>query len=289
MEMSLSLYIAAILKIMKNNTYPGVIICSINETILTFNDGNKITIAPGNLIFVDPRQLTITHYGELENVALITQKTISLLISALNSDSLIHSYKAHHLPFIIRKCPDIAIFKYAANLSHKSDLSCAEKLRKRSLMLALMSLFLDDQNFIPLLMRILHPDITTRVCAVINSNIANDWSLTLIASELLMSPSLLKKKLQAEQTTYSQLLTECRMQQALKLLRCDDYAVKKTAILCGYKSVSYFIAVFRKHFGITPTEYQDKRQHHHDLNATKRVMTLPGNRAINDTLRSRWC
>ncbi|MGK3328667.1 helix-turn-helix domain-containing protein, partial [Escherichia fergusonii] len=114
-------------------------------------------------------------------------------------------------------------------------------------------------------------------------------SLTLIASELLMSPSLLKKKLQAEQTTYSQLLTECRMQQALKLLRCDDYAVKKTAILCGYKSVSYFIAVFRKHFGITPTEYQDKRQHHHDLNATKRVMTLPGNRAINDTLSSRWC
>lgn len=74
MEMSLSLYIAAILKIMKNNTYPGVIICSINETILTFNDGNKITIAPGNLIFVDPRQLTITHYGELENVALITKK-----------------------------------------------------------------------------------------------------------------------------------------------------------------------------------------------------------------------
>lgn len=58
----------------------------------------------------------------------------------------------------------------------------------------------------------------TRVCTVINNNIAHEWTLARIASELLMSPSLLKKKLREEETSYSQLLTECRMQRALQLI-----------------------------------------------------------------------
>lgn len=46
----------------------------------------------------------------------------------------------------------------------------------------------------------------TRVCTVINNNIAHEWTLARIASELLMSPSLLKKKLREEGTSYSSCL-----------------------------------------------------------------------------------
>lgn len=66
-------------------------------------------------------------------------------------------------------------------------------LRKRALIFALLSVFLEDTQFIPLLLNVLQPNMRTRVCTVINNNIAHEWTLARIASELLMSPSLLKK------------------------------------------------------------------------------------------------
>ncbi|HDQ1154220.1 TPA: acid resistance transcriptional activator GadX, partial [Escherichia coli] len=92
----------------------------------------------------------------------------------------------------------------------------------------------------------------------INNNIAHEWTLARIASELLMSPSLLKKKLREEETSYSQLLTECRMQRALQLIVIHGFSIKRVAVSCGYHSVSYFIYVFRNYYGMTPTEYQER-------------------------------
>ncbi|PJG72893.1 AraC family transcriptional regulator, partial [Escherichia coli] len=102
------------------------------------------------------------------------------------------------------------------------------------------------------------PNMRTRVCTVINNNIAHEWTLARIASELLMSPSLLKKKLREEETSYSQLLTECRMQRALQLIVIHGFSIKRVAVSCGYHSVSYFIYVFRNYYGMTPTEYQER-------------------------------
>lgn len=64
---------------------------------------------------------------------------------------------------------------------------------KRALIFALLSVFLEDTQFILLLLNVLQPNMRTRVCTVINNNIAHEWTLARIASELLMSPSLLKK------------------------------------------------------------------------------------------------
>lgn len=70
--------------------------------------------------------------------------------------------------------------------------------------------------------------------------------------------SLLKKKLREEETSYSQLLTECRMQRALQLIVIHGFSIKRVAVSCGYHSVSYFIYVFRNYYGMTPTEYQER-------------------------------
>ena len=113
---------------------------------------------------------------------------------------------------------DIPVFQEVAQLSQNKNLRYAEMLRKRALIFALLSVFLEDTQFIPLLLNVLQPNMRTRVCTVINNNIAHEWTLARIASELLMSPSLLKKKLREEGTSYSQLLTECRMQRALQLI-----------------------------------------------------------------------
>ena len=124
-----------------------------------------------------------------------------------------------------------------------------------------LSLFLPmlkEEALNPLLLNVLQPNMRTRVCTVINNNIAHEWTLARIASELLMSPSLLKKKLREEETSYSQLLTECRMQRALQLIVIHGFSIKRVAVSCGYHSVSYFIYVFRNYYGMTPTEYQER-------------------------------
>ncbi|WP_137470454.1 AraC family transcriptional regulator, partial [Escherichia coli] len=83
---------------------------------------------------------------------------------------------------------------------------------------ALCSVFLEKTELRPLMLNMLQPTMRTRIWTVIKNNIDRKWTLARIASELLMSPSLLKKKLREEGTSYSQLLTECRMQRALQLI-----------------------------------------------------------------------
>ncbi|EPP0337070.1 acid stress response transcriptional regulator YdeO, partial [Shigella flexneri] len=68
---------------------------------------------------------------------------------------------------------------------------------------------------------------------------------------LYISESLLKKKLKQEQTTFSQILLDARMQHAKNLIRVEG-SVNKIAEQCGYASTSYFIYAFRKHFGNSP-------------------------------------
>lgn len=149
-------------------------------------------------------------------------------------------------------------------------------LRKRALIFALLSVFLEDTQFIPLLLNVLQPNMRTRVCTVINNNIAHEWTLARIASELLMSPSLLKKKLREEGTSYSQLLTECRMQRALQLIVIYGVSIKRVAVSCGYHSVSYFIYVFEIIMGWRPQSIRSDRRRNYRTVARRQVWLRKG-------------
>ncbi len=81
--------------------------------------------------------------------------------------------------------------------------------------------------------------------------LAHPWKLKDICDCLYISESLLKKKLKQEQTTFSQILLDARMQHAKNLIRVEG-SVNKIAEQCGYASTSYFIYAFRKHFGNSP-------------------------------------
>ena len=75
-----------------------------------------------------------------------------------------------------------------------------------------------------------------------------------------LSPSLLKKKLKNENTSYSQIVTECRMRYAVQMLLMDNKNITQVAQLCGYSSTSYFISVFKAFYGLTPLNYLAKQR-----------------------------
>ncbi|GDO98895.1 helix-turn-helix domain-containing protein [Escherichia coli] len=96
---------------------------------------------------------------------------------------------------------------------------------------------------------------SARVKGIISTDLSRAWMLGEVAGRLCISESLLKKKLQEEQTSFSQLLLKERMQNAAQLLSVGRFSISRVAEQCGYASTSYFIAVFRRYYGIPPKQW----------------------------------
>lgn len=100
-----------------------------------------------------------------------------------------------------------------------------------------------------------------RVRRYIEENIGNpDANVDDMAMAAAASRSTLNRHLRAQLgITGAQLLIEARMQRAQQLLLADNGAVRsmsEIADLCGYTDVHYFMRVFKKKFGVNPTEYK---------------------------------
>jgi len=198
-----------------------------HKFILTMLNGEYRCFNGGDVVFADASQILIDKC--VGNVVLVTKDTLSLFLPMLKEETLnLYTYKKAP-SLVVHHCSrEIPVFQEVVHLSQNQDLRYGEILRKRALTFALLSIFLEDKQFIPLLMNILRPNMRTRVCTVINNNIAHEWSLAQIASELL------------------------------QLIVVHGFPIKRVAVSCGYNSASYFIYVFRNYYGMTPTEYQER-------------------------------
>ena len=60
--------------------------------------------------------------------------------------------------------------------------------------------------------------------------------------------------------TFSELIREYRMNQAVKLLEESDFMVNEIAQMVGYGSIEHFTRAFRDDFGISPLQYRKRHQ-----------------------------
>ena len=58
---------------------------------------------------------------------------------------------------------------------------------------------------------------------------------------------------------FSEYLTQVRMANAIYLLEHPGASVTDVAYQCGFNDSSYFAAVFKSIYGITPKKYQQNR------------------------------
>ncbi|MGQ7112951.1 AraC family transcriptional regulator, partial [Escherichia sp. TWPC-MK] len=123
--------------------------------------------------------------------------------------------------------------------------SSKEPREVRSMPISVLSRFLDSKKFLSLMMYMLRNCVSDSVYQIIESDIHKDWNLSMVASCLCLSPSLLKKKLKSENTSYSQIITTCRMRYAVNELMMDGKNISQVSQSCGYNSTSYFISVFK--------------------------------------------
>lgn len=86
-------------------------------------------------------------------------------------------------------------------------------------------------------------------------------SLETIAEQLHISPSHLSrtfKKVRGESLT--EYINHCRIEKAKEYLKTTDTLTYEIAELVGYNDPAYFSSIFKKHTGMSPTEYRDKKE-----------------------------
>lgn len=94
-----------------------------------------------------------------------------------------------------------------------------------------------------------------KVYNIIASDISRRWTLKEIADNLYVSATTLKRKLADEDSSFSNLYLNARMNHAARLLRVEGKSITQVSLSCGYDSPSYFTSTFKKHFKITPSEF----------------------------------
>lgn len=86
-----------------------------------------------------------------------------------------------------------------------------------------------------------------------------DLSLTKLADEVGLSQNYLglifKQKLNIG---FNEYIRQLRLNHALRLLKQGGFSLGEISEKCGFNSKSYFIAVFKKQYGITPKKYQEQ-------------------------------
>lgn len=105
--------------------------------------------------------------------------------------------------------------------------------------------------------------ITTSTSAAIKSLISIDLSRGMpsfadVASMLYMSESSLRRRLQAEETSYQAIKDEVRCQVAIDKLLREDARVADLAELLGFTEPSSFVRSFKSWTGDTPKAYKDR-------------------------------
>lgn len=95
----------------------------------------------------------------------------------------------------------------------------------------------------------------------IRHHYVEDISLEQAASSMGMSSFYFSRLFRASYNrTFLEYLTAYRIDRAAELLRTTDVPVREIAPRIGYADSNYFSKVFKRHFGVTPTEYRQQHK-----------------------------
>lgn len=100
--------------------------------------------------------------------------------------------------------------------------------------------------------------VVVRVKAFIEDHLAEDLSLDATADEVGVNPFYLSKLFKDETgSNFIDYVNGARLEKAKMLLKKPELSIKEISFDCGYSDQNYFSKIFRRKFGITPTEYRN--------------------------------
>ena len=96
-----------------------------------------------------------------------------------------------------------------------------------------------------------------RIMKAVNKNLADsDFNVEMLTHEVGISRAQLHRKMK-EMTglSTSEFIRNIRLEQAARLLKEQKINVTQVAYTVGFSNLAHFSTIFRKHFGVAPSEY----------------------------------
>ena len=102
-----------------------------------------------------------------------------------------------------------------------------------------------------------HLSLAGDVCKWIEEHFSENITVSSIANQFGYSSDYISAKVR-EKTGFSakSYITRCRLMSAKQILLCSDLSIDEIAHQCGFSDTKAFFKVFKKHEGITPTQYR---------------------------------
>ncbi len=107
-----------------------------------------------------------------------------------------------------------------------------------------------------------HDGLTARVRELVATRLGNgDFSMEAVARACAMGVATLRRRLEEEGTSYSDIVDQLRKELAQRYLRNDETSVSEVAFLLGFSDVRAFARAFKRWFGSSPSEYRHSAGH----------------------------
>lgn len=101
--------------------------------------------------------------------------------------------------------------------------------------------------------------LSAKVHYYISTHFMNDLEIRTIADNLFVTKEHLMRTFKRETgKTINEVIKEKRLEEAVSLLQNSHLSVTDIAAMSGFNSVHYFSKVFKKAYGISPSEYEKK-------------------------------
>ncbi len=99
-----------------------------------------------------------------------------------------------------------------------------------------------------------------RIMKAVNKNLSDsDFNVDMLTREVGISRAQLHRKMkELTGISTSEFIRNIRLEQAARLLKEQKINVTQVAYTVGFSNLAHFSTVFRKHFGMTPTEYAER-------------------------------
>ncbi|GHU89846.1 hypothetical protein FACS1894155_07430 [Bacteroidia bacterium] len=97
-----------------------------------------------------------------------------------------------------------------------------------------------------------------KAVAFVENNIQNpDYDVESFVSDMATSRTLLYRKINdATGMSIKEFILDMRMKRAAQLLKNSHYNISEIAVMTGFNESKYFSTCFKKHYGMTPTEFK---------------------------------
>ena len=100
-----------------------------------------------------------------------------------------------------------------------------------------------------------------RIMKAINKNLSDsDFNVEMLTQEVGISRAQLHRKMkELTGISTSEFIRNIRLEQAARLLKEQKINVTQVAYTVGFSNLAHFSTIFRKHFGVAPSEYAEQK------------------------------